>query len=236
MINLPKVTLVAVSGIDPVGSINALMLSMKGIKYHEAVLISHNRPENLPSGITFKQCKPTELASTDPKNKDDYSRFMLFSLCDYIESDYCLIVHNDAYVLRPEKWDDEFLNYDYIGAPWPKRFKFFTDEGELVRVGNGGFSLRSKRMLNIMNELNLPFTDHGTGFYNEDGILCIYYRKKLEDAGIKFAPVTLAARFSHEIDCPESVSDSFGFHDSKIVFPAWLWPLKKIFRKFGYKL
>lgn len=236
MINLPNVTLVAVSGIDPAGSLNALMLSMKGIKYYDVVLISHHKPENLPTGITFKQCKPTELASTDPKNKDDYSKFMLYSLCDYIESEYCLIVHNDAYVLRPEKWKEEFLNYDYIGAPWPKRFTFLTNEGVPVRVGNGGFSLRSKKCLNIMNELNLPFTDNGTGFYNEDGILCVYYRKKLEDAGIRFAGVNLAAQFSHELDCKESVRDSFGFHDSKVVFPVWLSPIKRVFRKFGFKL
>ncbi len=228
---LPQVTLVAVSGIDPAGAINALLLSMHGIKYFDAVLISHNKPADLPPGITFKQCKSTELASTDPSNKDDYSKFMAYNLCDYIESDFCLIVHNDAYVLRPNKWDPAFLDYDYIGAPWPKNVHC-TNEGVNVRVGNGGFSLRSKRMLGILNELSLPFTDNGTGFYNEDGILCVYYRKQLEDAGITFAPVDVAARFSHELDVPESIQQSFGFHNSKIVFPVFLWPIKKLLRKF----
>ncbi len=213
-IDLSMVTLVAVSGIDPKGAVNALQLSMKNIKYHDAVLISHNRPENLPEGITFKQCKPTELASKDPKNKDDYSRFMAYNLCDYIESPYCLIVHNDAYVIHPEQWDKAFLKYDYLGAPWPKNIHY-TNEGVNVRVGNGGFSLRSKRMLSILNDLHLPFTDNGTGFYNEDGIMCVYYRKQLEDAGIRFAPVELAARFSHEFDCEESVPKPFGFHNFK---------------------
>ena len=231
MINLSNVTLVAVSGIDPVGAINALQLSMQGITYYDVVLISHNKPENLPAGITFKQCKPTELSSTDPKNKNDYSLFMAYQLAGYIDSDYCLIVHNDAYVIRPEKWDPEFLKYDYLGAPWPKRLNFRTPDGELVRVGNGGFSLRSKRCLNILNELHLPFTDGGTGSYNEDGIICVYHKKELEQAGIRFAPVDVAARFSHELDCRESVSDSFGFHNSKMVLPVWLWPVKKVLRK-----
>jgi glycosyltransferase involved in cell wall biosynthesis len=213
-IDLSSVTVVAVSSIDPVGAINALQLSMKNITYHDAVLISHNKPENLPAGITFKKCKDTELVSKDPKNKDDYSKFMAYNLCDYIDSEYCLIVHNDAYVLHPEKWDKAFFKYDYLGAPWPKNLHY-TNEGVNVRVGNGGFSLRSKRMLNILNDLNLPFTDNGTGFYNEDGIMCVYYRKQLEDAGIKFASVELAARFSHEFDCEESVPSPFGFHNFK---------------------
>jgi hypothetical protein len=228
MIQLSNVTLVAVSGIDPTGALNAMLISMQGIQYHDAILISHHRPENLPEHITFKQCKPTELASTDPKNKDDYSRFMAYELAAYIESDFCLIVHNDAYVLRPHKWDPNFLNYDYIGAPWPKGM-FFTKDGTPVRVGNGGFSLRSKRMLNILNELDLPFTDDGTGFYNEDGILCNYYRKELEAAGMRYAPVGVAAAFSHELDCAEDVAEPFGFHNYKRTSRYGIF--KKILRK-----
>ncbi len=214
IVELPNVTLVAVSGINPNGAINALLISMQRMTYFDVVLISHNKPEHLPPGITFKQCKPTELVSTDPKNKDDYSKFMAYNLCDYIESDFCLIVHNDAYVLRPHKWNPEFLKYDYIGAPWQKN-KHFTKEGINIRVGNGGFSLRSKRMLGILNELHLSFTDSGTGFYNEDGILCVYYRHEIENAGLTFAPVDVAARFSHELDVQESVSEPFGFHNYK---------------------
>lgn len=193
-IELSNVTLVSVSGIDPKGSLDALQKSMVGIKYHDVVLISHNKPENMPKNITFKQCKPTELASKDPANKNDYSKFMAYNLGDYIDSEYCLIVHNDAYVLRPYKWDNAFLKYDYIGAPWPKRLKFFTNEGELVRVGNGGFSLRSKRVLNILNELNLPFTDNGTGFYNEDGVLCVYYRKKARRCRYKICSCRISCK------------------------------------------
>lgn len=214
-LHLKNVTLVAVSGIDPDGAINALEISMKEIDYYEVVLISHKKPDNLNPKIKFKQCRPTELASKDPKNKDDYSNFMAYNLCNYIESDFCLIVHNDAYVIRPNQWTPEFLEYDYIGAPWPPN-THFTKEGVNIRIGNGGFSLRSKRLLNILNELNLPFTHDGTGFYNEDGIICVYYHKQLKEAGILFPPIKLAARFSHELDVPESDPYPFGFHNHKI--------------------
>ncbi|MBX4197919.1 hypothetical protein KW782_01140 [Candidatus Parcubacteria bacterium] len=214
------VTLVAVSGIDPTSGMKALEISMQGMRFHDVVLISHTKPENLNPKITFKQCKPGQLQSKDPKNKNDYSKFMAYHLWEYIDSDYIIIVHNNAYILRPHKWDYEFLKYDYIGAPWPKNVHF-TNEGVNVRVGNGGFSLRSKRMLRILHDMNLPFTDNGTGFYNEDGIMCVYYRKQLEDAGIKFAPVSVAAKFSCEKSLEDSDLEPFGFHDNKKVMPRF---------------
>ena len=221
-ISLHNVTLVAVSGIDPRGAIHALEQSMQKIDYGEVVLISHNKPENLNKKITFKQCKPTELASKDPKNTNDYSHFMLYSLKDYIETDFVLIVHNNAYVIYPNKWTNEFLEYDYIGAPWPKNIHF-TPSGRNIRVGNGGFSLRSKRMLHILSDLNLPFQGAKTGYLHEDGVICGVYGDLLIEKGIKFAPIDLAARFSHEFDCDESVPEPFGFHDYKVSSRFMLW-------------
>lgn len=234
------VTVVAVSGINPTSAMKALEYSIDGMKFKEALLISHKRPEKLDERITFKQCLPTELASKNPKDTSDYSKFIAYQLAKYIDTDYALIVHKDAYVLRPEKWEDEFFKYDYIGAPW-KKGAHFTNEGVNIRVGNGGFSFRSKKLLNILNELNLPFTDNGTGYFNEDGIICGYYRKTLEEHGIRFAPPEVAARFSTEKICNESVADPFGFHDNKDVIPRFFFvrfflhkmkrTAKKLFKK-----
>lgn len=233
-LHLPTVSLVSVTGLNPAGAIQALKLSMEHIHFHESILIAHDKPVDLPFGITFKACLPTDLQSKEKKNTNDYSKFMAYRLPDYITSDHVLIVHNDAYVLRPEKWDNEFLRYDYIGAPWPKDVHF-TNERVNVRVGNGGFSLRSKRMLNILNELHLPFTDNGTGFFHEDGILCVYYRKLLEDAGMRFAPVDVAAKFSLEKVCEESTYSPFGFHNNKKAIPK-LFALRRFFRTIFPKL
>lgn len=146
----------------------------------------------------------------DCKSLEDYSRFMLFELWKHIDTDFALVIQADSWVLRPELWTNEFLDYDYVGAPWVAD-THFTAEGVGVRVGNGGFSLRSKKLLKSFIDLNLPFTDGGKGFTHEDGQISNYHRKTLEDSGIKFAPVKLAALFSHETDVPESVP-SFGFH------------------------
>ena len=230
-LQLPDVTVVAVSGIDPTGAIKALGISMDGIEFHEAVLVAHEGPANLDKRIIFKKCEPTDLQSQDPKNTNDYSRLMAYNLHRYINSDYALVVHNDAYVLRPNKWTNDFLAYDYIGAPWPKRVHF-TKEGVNVRVGNGGFSLRSKKLLNALNELHLPFTDNGTGFFHEDGILCVYYRKKLEDYGIRFAPTDVAGKFAREVDCEDSDPKPFGFHNNKKVTPKFFFAKRYLKRLF----
>ena len=206
MVQLPNVTLVAVSSVKIDETINALKSSMVGIQFSEVILISHEQPLNLPTDIKFNLCNRLN-------NINDYSRFILYDLCSYINTDYIILVQYDGYILRPEKWTNEFLNYDYIGAPWPKNIHYSGDIN--IRVGNGGFTLRSKKILNILNELQLPFTDNGTGYYNEDGVLCNYYRKELEKNGIKFATPEVAAMFSHELDCDENVAEPFGFHKYK---------------------
>jgi hypothetical protein len=204
-LNLPNVTLCAVSSINIVQTLSALKKSMQGITYARVIFITNEKIPNL-EGI--------EVIGVEKLDYNQYSHFMLFKLKDYIQTDFVLLVQHDGYVLRPQKWDNVFLNYDYIGAPWPPRTQFLKD-GTEVRVGNGGFSFRSKKMLESFSELGLAFTDQGTGFFHEDGNICVYHRKTLEQAGIKFAPVSVASRFSRERWCGDSEKYPFGFHNGR---------------------
>lgn len=210
-VSLPNVTLVVVSSVKMDQTIYALNVSRAGIDFHDIVLISDQRPANLPAGITWKTCDPITSI-------DSYSKFMVFDLARYIKTDFALVIQYDGYVLRPNQWRAEFLNYDYIGAPWEPG-AHFTKAGTEVRVGNGGFSLRSKKLLNALNDLHLPFTNNGTDYYNEDGIICNYYRSELEAYGIRYAPVDVASRFSRENDCPDSFPTPFGFHKNQRLIP-----------------
>jgi hypothetical protein len=207
MLKLPNVTLVAVSSILIDETIQALVNSMNGIEYYDTILITHEKPNNLPDSIRFEKC---DILS----NINDYNKFILFDLTSFIKSDYIILVQYDGYVLRPNKWTDIFFEYDYIGAPWVKNAHY--NNGVNIRVGNGGFTLRSKKLLDVLNILKLPLTDNGTGYYSEDGVICNYYRKDLEDYGIKFATPEIAAMFSHESNCDEDVKEPFGFHKYKI--------------------
>ena len=224
---LHNVTLCAVSSVRIDETINALLKSMSGLTYDKVLFLTDKNISLKEHGI--------DVVPIEKLDYDGYSRFVAYDLAKYIETDFVLLIQHDGYVLRPNKWNDVFFNYDYLGAPWAPNVHF-TNEGVNVRVGNGGFTLRSKKLLNILNELNLPFTDNGTGFFHEDGLICVYHRKALEDAGIKFAPVSVAAKFSHETDCKESAWQPFGFHGSKLVLPRFFWPIKKILKKIHLNL
>lgn len=210
-IQLPQVTLVAVSSVRISETITALEASMNDIAFYDVILITDTKPADLPPSITFIQCQPI-------KNLNDYSKYIAYDLAKNIDSDFALVIQYDGFVIRPERWQPSFLSFDYIGAPWPPDVHFTKDRTN-VRVGNGGFSLRSKKLLNALNDLDLKFIDAETGYFNEDGLLCSYYRKELEQSGVRFAPVEVASRFSHEEDCLDSDPHPFGYHKNVRVVP-----------------
>lgn len=195
-INLNNVTILCVDGINPDIGLKALKYSMKHIIFGKSILLSHINPGNIPDNIIFEQI---------PKlTHDTYSQFMLHELYKYVDTDYCLTIHDDGFVINPHLWNDEFLQYDYIGAPWLHTVQYF---GEKYRVGNGGFSLRSKKLINLCR--NIKTKGH------EDAAISIYYRDALEQYGCKFAPVDVAMKFSLEEQIPEcefNLNNTFGFH------------------------
>lgn len=209
MLKLENITIIAVSSIKIDETIYALMESTKKIQFNAIKLISHMLPKALPNNIIFEECPYID-------NIDKYSQYIMYDLNKHIQTNYCLLIQHDGYILRPEKWDNIFLEYDYIGAPWPiKDNAYRTKLGEHVRVGNGGFSLRSKKLLDFPVKYDIPFLQE-QGFYNEDGNLCVYNRDKLLELGIKYAPIEVAVKFSHETTMDENRNiESFGFHRNK---------------------
>lgn len=121
-----------------------------------------------------------------------WSRFINFEVPKHIRSEYAMSVHEDGFVLDPGLWTPEFLQYDYIGAPWPDGV-----------VGNGGFNIESKRMLE--SKRTLPVNGDPS-----DVFVCRTHRAELERQGLQFAPRSLAARFSTEQT--DNDQPSFGFH------------------------
>jgi hypothetical protein len=141
-----------------------------------------------------------EVFITDPQinSRQAYSKFILQELHKYIHTDFVLIVQWDGYIINPDAWKPQFLEYDYIGAVWP-----WHPRG--LRVGNGGFSLRSKVLCQLTANPQFVYTDQ-----NEDDLICHVNRDYLVSNGIKFAPEELAREFSFE----RELSDikTFGFH------------------------
>lgn len=136
-------------------------------------------------------------------NMEEFNTFMLKGLFHHIETDYVLSIHYDGFILNPNAWVDEFFNYDYIGAPW----NWWTNPPGYA-VGNGGFSLRSKRLLKALQDNRIVLAPAEP----EDVCICRTYRSYLETVNdIRVAPVDLAARFSYEYG-PLETKEVFGFH------------------------
>ncbi len=207
IIKLPEVTLVAMATKDVEATVEALKYSCQEVEYADVKLLSHYTPYNLPKNFKFYRVE---------KNKDvaEWGKKIIYDLYKYIDTDYALLVHADGFVVNPHMWRDEFLEYDYIGAPWPlpnDSFSFRDINNELVRVGNS-VSLRSKKILEMPSQLGLPWeADHG--YFHEDGFLCVKNRHLLIENGIKFAPLEIAKYFSHEVMIPELKNiKPFAFH------------------------
>jgi hypothetical protein len=139
------------------------------------------------------------------KNLHEYSDFCL-RLIDYVKSDHLLLVQDDGHIVNPNLWEENFLNFDYIGAPWPasgrwlERFKKYDDNvHEIIkknikknRVGNGGFSLRSSKFLEYST------TYDSCNGIAEDIFLSLLNYEKATNYGIKFPDFATALKFSTE--------------------------------------
>ena len=132
-----------------------------------------------------------------------YNLLIVKELINHIESEYVMICQLDGYPVNFNAWEDEFLEYDYIGAPWYAQAWSYD-----MSVGNGGFSIRSKEFLKQSSKLNYD------GVKAEDLFLCRHRKKLLESQGIRFAPHGVAYRFSVE-DLP--YKEQFGFHGKKTI-------------------
>jgi hypothetical protein len=189
---LPQVTLVAVSSVAIAATERALVQCMEQIDFARVLFCTDASPH--PGRINGIDYLPINRLGS----RQDYSRFMLKELAIHIDTEFALCVQWDGYVLNAANWSGAFLDYDYIGAVWPQF-------GEGRNVGNGGFSLRSRKLLDACRDERI------SGRHAEDVEICVISREFLEkDHGIRFAPPELASRFSYERLRPDG--EEFGFH------------------------
>lgn len=192
LLQLPQVTLCCVDTREPALAIEALQRCRAGVRFGRTLLFTDlaRAPATVPDGISLL---PARI-----DNVSDYSQFMLRGLAEHVHGSHVLVVQWDGFVLDPAAWDPAFLQYDYIGAPW-------HDVAGDAGVGNGGFSLRSTRLLRALQDPALAPS------HPEDLAICRGHRAALEQRhGIRFAPRALAERFAFERTAP--AGPGFGFH------------------------
>jgi hypothetical protein len=123
---------------------------------------------------------------------------------DYFDTSHALICTHDGFISNPHLWQDSWLEYDMIGAPWPA----FWNVGH--RVGNTGFTLQSQKFLQMAAKAEALWKGEAG-----DVFLCRTMEQGFRDNGIKYAPVDVAAAFSWEHYVEENTAGpdrSFGFH------------------------
>jgi hypothetical protein len=232
---LPSVTLVCVSSVHIQECVRALYRSTLHFQYADVLFLSS---EDIPDEelsffpeLTVHKIEPI-------KSTIGYSHFLLSRLPKYVKTDHCLVIQNDGYVLNPELWDDSFLNFDYIGAPWPPALPLVNQQGQptqamnmaKTRVGNGGFSLRSRKLMDLCSLIDIHSLKLPT--QSEDLVICHFYHEWFASQGIQFAPVDVASKFSLECEIPEvqrSIGETLGFHGKPHVERAnqyWVQVLK----------
>jgi hypothetical protein len=187
---LPDVTLLAVTSVNIAATLAALEKSMTGITFGAVKLLTNRNPGSLPPGLEHVAISPLESTRA-------YSNFVLRELAAHVTTSHVLLVQWDGHVIDARRWRAEFLDYDYLGASWPQF-------GDGFDVGNGGFSLRSRALLEWCRD---PAFNPS---HPEDLAIGRHNRALLEANGMRFASRELADAFSAErAGSPDA---SFGYH------------------------
>lgn len=152
----------------------------------------------------FMDKQSPDIIEINPFNgPQDGIDFQYYRLPKYIKTSHILSIQWDSWIIDPAMWSDEFLKYDYIGAPW-----WYDDQWN---VGNSGFCLKSKALMDFMLTHREDFPMSGA----EDDLLCRHYQPHLP---FKWAPTAVAHDFAFERTRASVYSKHFGFHG------AFNWP------------
>ena len=201
-ISLEDITLVCIDTRNINAALNSMSCSLSQVKFAKSILFTS---ESLCSKEIINKAKIHNIHIefiTELNSITEYSLFILAELDKYITSKFCLVTQWDSWVIGGKYWNSNFFQYDYIGAIWPHYSK--------DKVGNGGFSLRSKKLLETTREF-IKGNPNITSPLIEDNYICRENRTKFEDLyHIKFPPIEIANEFS--IERNGIPIKSFGFH------------------------
>ena len=133
------------------------------------------------------------------------------------ETEYVLTVQDDGFPMRPGL-SDFVGKYDYIGAPWVHHATYYDLYPYKYCVGNGGFSLRSKRLCQVASRVCLKWFKHIPYWWyilGDDTFYCKTLRFWFRDAVKEMRWPTLQEASSFSIECNDEFIPSImplGFH------------------------
>lgn len=185
-------------------------IALTGIKFdeHKAVL------DKMCEQIEFGAAKIIWDAKIDSVNY--WNHEIVYNLWHYFDTTHCFLFHADGYIINPDLWNPEWLNLDYIGAPWPlpsDDYSYRSPTGEIIRVGNS-VGLRSRKLQMLPSQLDLEWKPY-YGNTNEDGFFSVHNKALFEEYGCRFATFEEALPFAKEHELPENKDlRTFAFHQA----------------------
>jgi len=196
-LQLPSVTLLCIDCVNATRAINVLEHCKTKADFGAVKLLTHI-PTDYPERVRIKPLN-TLVA---------YSIFMLTKVHEYVNTEHMLIVQRDGWILNPESFNPAWLELDYIGPIFVQYDK----------VGSGGFSLRTKRLMQSVAK-NTPEWDwtqnkadeiQAIQSYYEDGVICLSNRFPK----FKIASLEQASMFAQggNRNPKYYVEKPFGFH------------------------
>jgi hypothetical protein len=192
VIDLRKLTLLVVATRGHALTEHVIKDCLRQARFGEVLVYTDDATRfNIP-GASF-------ITVPDWNNKRDAGRFYYSEAACNLRTPYGLFMEWDAGIFNPGKWTEEFLAYDYIGAPWNTR--------EATKVGNGGFTIMSERFAKYL------CTDHArkhSPVYTDMDVCRTQY-PAFTQAGFTYAPFDVAHDFSWELVKPKS-PNTFGYH------------------------
>ena len=233
MLNLSNVTLWAYATVFHKATAQALIRCLKQARFCNVVIFTDDRREFVKLPVVdldgaFIPCQFVDVkhyGAGDPavdtnmrRGADQVSVWMLTELPKYAHlfSEHALGIQWDAWIVNPDAWRPEWLNYDYIGAAW----------GDGV-VGNTGFWLTSRKLFEAIGRLKLPPIPQACHpfdvrlSYTNCPLQQSYlkfpggytgFRGLLEADGMRWAPKDVADQFSVE---NQEYRGGFGFHGTR---------------------
>lgn len=211
------IALMCADCVNPQLAAFALDFSRRGCDFDRVVLLSHVCPEVLPAGIEFQPIP--RLAS-----KDAYNLFSIQELHRYVAAPCALTIQTDGFLLRPEKFARDLLQFDFTGAPWPANKPYAVKS----RVGNSGCCLRSLELLEwtakLATERRLARHQTHYGQIFDDLFTGWEVFDDLMSQGLNFAPVGVAAGFSVELptEYGSGLGGCVGYHGAFHYPTVWL--------------
>jgi len=118
MRTLPQVTLIGVDCVDVDRLLHVAEICQRSIRFGYVRLLTSNAHDH-----------PSIVPIAPITSREAYSSFMIKRINSYVATPFALVIQYDGFILNPDAWRDEFLDYDYIGASWnfcSKMMRFST--------------------------------------------------------------------------------------------------------------